>query len=326
MSGRLNGAYWKLWHDVQSRFVISLAFIALVFLGVFSQTGGIGRPDACISVNTDMSWGQMRAAIIKAKADVRALPKKLEPGDHRDRWLDPSLGWGYSIMPWGLPNYQQIEDGDVLNAHCKANERPLLAYAAMAEGYIWRIKESTYGPLTYIFLFIGILLSVGPPFSGESMEAFSLTFSLPWSREKWLVTRVAMAIMLLLLLALITVIALRVGTHMPFMSQMKGGYPKSSIENEWQGDFAAWWLVLAGLVGISLGTVASLFSRNVLTATVMASLAAYVLVTVRLPALRTYGSSGDILPIIVNGGTLTAVLVISIAALIASARLRTTDI
>lgn len=323
MSERLNGAYWKLWHDVRSRFAISLVMIALVLGGVFAPPlTSARRPMACITVTSNLSWPQMREIIRDAKTHKEELTRQWTV--QRNKWVSPAKTWGSAMMPYGLPNALQIRDGDVLYAHCGASERPNLAYAAEVENYVSSTSESVWNSMVYMFLFIGILLSVGPPFSGESMEAFSLTFSLPWSREKWLLHRIAMSVVLLVILAIIAVLALKIGTHFPFMSQMKGGYPKSAIAQRRIGEASAWWVLLAGLVGISLGTVASLFSRNVLTAATFACLAAYLLVSVRFSP-NTLGIGGDILPIIVNGTVLTAFLVIGIASLLVSTRLRTTD-
>jgi hypothetical protein len=323
MSNRLNGAYWKLWHDAQSRFLIALAMVGLVILGVFTPAVGLRRPTPCVPVNSDLSWTQMRAEIIKEQTTPHRFTARESVLDKIRQ--SQSFPWAAAMMPYGLPNSLQIEDANFLSAHCAANERPNLGYAAMVEEFVAHTGETGWGTMVYVFLFIGILLSVGPPFSGESMEAFSLTFSLPWSREKWLMHRVAMSIIMLCILALIAVVAMKLCTHFPYMSHMKGGYPKDAIDARLAGGPSGWWVLLAGLVGISLGTVASLFSRNVLTAATFACLAAYLLVSVRFPVPDRYGASSEFLPIIVNGTAVTAFLVIGIAALLVSTRLRTTD-
>lgn len=322
MGDRLSGAYWKLWHDVRGRFAMSIFLVCATMVGVLAPRASNPRPKACVPAGIHPG-----GAPVSWAADAVMF--------QNDRKLYEAKGWIVDAKgPHGttrkvpanidLPNEQQLADGTWLSARC-AGGYPNYKYAAQLQQYTSRIFMDTWqGTMPLIMLFIGILLAVGPPFSGESMEAFALTFSLPWSREKWLVHKVVMSLILLTSLVLFVAVVTMLSLRFPHTSGLIGWYPGSRGVDAMSFGMPLMCLLL-GCVGIALGTVTSLFARNILSATIAAGLIAYLLVTldIGMPT-DAYGSNLRLLPLLKNG-TMTTFLLLALSALLVSLRLRRTD-
>jgi hypothetical protein len=123
----------------------------------------------------------------------------------------------------------------------------------------------------------------------------------------------------------ITVVSF-LSTLFPLANGLIGGYPKQALYEYSSVIGIGFVCLLLGSVGIALGTVTSLFARNMLTAAIAAGMIAYLLVGVNIDiGTDRFGTRMDFLPLIENGNLISTALVLSISALLVSLRLRRTD-
>jgi hypothetical protein len=321
---KMNAGYWKLWHDTSGRFYVSLLILtALLFLTLVPALSR-PRPVACYEVAAGtMSWSTRRDNALQAREEMRKVDRQLQAGT--------LAKLTYGTNPQRLIGEEEIADGNTLSAHCAANERPNIRYGVEAQLYtrdfvslVWEMA------MPYLMLVIGILLSVGPPFSGESMEAFALTFSLPWTRERWLVSKMALATGLSLVLILFMLVVSGFITHFQFVADLRAAHrygPPAIHPNAWHVIAS----VLAAFVGVSLGTAASMYTRNMLSATVLAGIVAYFLVSFDFIELRSYDVMdrfGNTYSSMLDSYGLQPLIVIGLISgllFIARTRLRNTD-
>jgi ABC-type transport system involved in multi-copper enzyme maturation permease subunit len=173
-------------------------------------------------------------------------------------------------------------------------------------------------------LFMGVLISVGPPFSGESSEASALTFSLPWSRGRWLSEKVAMSAGLI---ALLILPAYAVGYAMTSFDPIPQMYGTMFIEPMHLLDIMP--SVVCGIVGIALGISCTMLTRNALIGAVCGALAAYGLsmfnVYSLFPSMRYTGEHMTVLDLGTTTGLYVALTVIVGAIGLSYVRLTRTD-
>jgi hypothetical protein len=316
---KMNAGYWKLWHDTKGRFYISAILLCcLTFLTVVPSLNR-HRPQPCIAAREgEMTWSARRAIALKKV------------------WLSPTFGPAGTLRKPVIDRpdllASQIANGDVLASHCDSSQRPNVNYAVDVQLYTMQFVDAVWGgAMPYLMLFIGIMLSVGPPFSGESMEAFSLTFSLPWTRERWLVSKMLIATVLALALIMMMLIVSTIITHFRFLDELNAtsrAYGPSAFHvSIWQ----VLSTVLSAVVGVSLGTAASMYMRNMLSATVLAGIVAYFLVSFDLIQLtsrevvNTYGERYSSLLSHHGFQPMILLVVIGLASLLAVSRLRNID-
>ena len=302
----MTGPYWKLWHDASGRFFLALALLTLALLGVFGANRAAMKPRMCVAAPAGDSWSAVRARMVAEYADAQKNPGSFYRPGHQ------------------IYTPQMIADADLLAARCAIGQHPNPKYAYDVQFITQEYTDVIWGGMMpYLLLFLGILLSVGPPFSGESMEAFALTFSLPWSRDRWLFGKVTMSVILLAALTAVVAIATTLMSYHPHVTGLSGGYPEMPpiIYPTFGMILRAF---LAGIVGISLGTAASMYSRNILTATVAAGLIAYALVAIKF-RWTMMDDRTSFLSFSYDFQVLHAFAIICCAALFATVRLRRTD-
>ena len=236
--------YWKIWHDMRGRFIV--AAIVLVWQ-IFATSGPLSVRNSGLTLQLGAEHPKICVADVPA---VRAA--------------------------WTEMNLLDRQDLSIQQKFCAANEMGNPKYAAQAMSWNRIYIDTVWNRLMpVLILFLGILLAVGPPFGGEIAEASVLTFSLPWSRGTWLRKKIEMTGGLLTGLIAFVLVSGRVMYHLPAIGQL---HATRFLEMPGITDTIPS-LVAAG-VGISLGILSTIFTRNALAGAILASLTAYILALV----------------------------------------------
>jgi hypothetical protein len=304
MRSGLRGGYWKIWHNSKLRLAGALVVVAWLMWSAYGPLNH--RPHPCMTATEG-------ALLTQLESSWRVIAVTRPPAQRAE------IAYG-------------MKDARILAVHCEAGKVPNVRYAVSVGNWTYTITRGVWDvALPYLLLFVGILLSVGPPFTGESNESFTLTFSLPWAREQWLWTKVGFSIAILLGITLLVFAVGQLGTRFPYMDEML-------TPARWYGDGKSHYVygptlmefvraMVAGLVGISLGMWASMLTRNALAAGIGAGIVAFALVALDLGDIlpsRLY--SGAVLLTLDNtGGMIAGITIICGSALLAMIRLQDTD-
>ncbi len=300
--------HWKLWHDVRGRFLV-----------------------ACVVVG----WQIYSSASVIPGAYMFGNPGALKPGvcryAHRD---EPTIGQTvqqmnkeFGLQTAALQEHTKIAIHDYLvqARYCGLNQRPTENYGMAITKWVDAYTDGVWmGLMPILMLFMGILISVGPPFSGESNESATLTFSLPWSRGRWLKERVKMSAGLVLLLVAPAYMASYAITNVPHIGISSGMSFVQPLQIE-----STVRAIVCGFIGIALGVSATMLTRNALIGAVAAAISGYLLmmfnVATLFPSLRHVDVELTLLEFGKPGGTFVAFAVIIGAIALCYVRLTQTD-
>jgi hypothetical protein len=217
-------------------------------------------------------------------------------------------------------------DYKALAKYCSVGEVPAYGYAAAVDNWTIGYRTKVWDNIMpVLLLFLGILIAVGAPFAGESSEASTLTFSLPWTRVDWLTKKIKLSAGLLVGLVSVAYIGGALSYHFPGVSSLSYA---ASLETSLQTPWDTMPSLIAGFVGLSLGITASMLTRNALAGAVAASLIAYLLALVDWSILNPHEimqTNMVIMDLTKPSGALAAIVVAAGAIALTIVRLERTD-
>lgn len=295
--------HWKLWRDMSGRF-----YAACLIIGwqIFSMQGGVSLDKKVFSTSHFAYRPEIcRPAMLGEVAASRqiAILHERELVNHERGMISAEA-------------YRQQA------AFCTGSERPTEAYVKRVESWITTYRESIwYGVMPMLMLFLGIMISVGPPFSGESAEANTLTFSLPWSRPKWLFEKVKLSSLLVVGLIAPVFVVSAMATSFPEAEQL-GRLTYDGIDM-----FSVIPSILTGIVGVTLGVSATMLTRSALAGAICASIVAYLLTMVNVSRFvpSDLMDSFFVMDVTQPAGIVIALAVIAGAIMLTYSRLENTD-
>ena len=306
----LRGGYWRIWHDMRIRFGVGVLVVAGALFGTqMAYSPAMARPTPCVTDPGLAASGFAEPVVV-----LQAVPQSPEL---RARVVASSSAARMRHF--------------ALMSLCNAGEFPRANYKhavmSWSDRYVFNTWVST---LPFVLLFVGIMLAVGAPFGGEGTEAAALTFSLPWSREKWLLTKAAATYLLIAALTFFAWIVSYWATSFPELMSN----PELFRHNRETIFFrpTSYFVMpafLTGIVGVSLGLAASLLVRNALLATVVAAAAGYGLMVAdfKLRLEGSYFQSYEYVDLVSQGsyGWLFPIAIALLCVMIAHSKLHRTS-
>jgi hypothetical protein len=205
---------------------------------------------------------------------------------------------------------------------CAADERPTEGYIRQVSTWSAAYRDNIWlGVMPMLMLFLGIMIAVGPPFSGESAEASTLTFSLPWSRSRWLLEKVKLSSLCIIALVAPVYVASATATNFPEVAQL------SNVNLYAPTILTAIPCIITGIVGVALGVTATMLTRSALAGAVCASMVAYLLTMVNISGFvpNAFMDSFALMDVTEPAGMFVALAVIIGAILLTHTRLENTD-